>query len=137
MAESTPKAIDDCHELLLWMIPQLDKFPRSRRFTLGERIESGLLDVLEALTAAAYGQDKRGWLDQANRRINFVRHLWRLAFELRRYMMACPSGKEAGIQRPRMAVRGLALSLNQAFMQTGKSPSMALDSGFPAGMTEV
>jgi len=83
MAATTPKAIDDCHELLLWIIPQLDKFPRDRRFTLGERIETGVLDVLEALTAAAYGQDKRPWLDQANRRINTVRHLWRVAHELR------------------------------------------------------
>ena len=83
MAESTPKAIDDCHELLPWIIPHLDKFPRSRRFTLGERIETGLLDMLVALTTAAYSQDKRTWLDQANRRINTVRHLWRLAHELR------------------------------------------------------
>jgi len=34
----TPKAIEDCHALLAWMLPQLDKFPRSRRFTLGNRI---------------------------------------------------------------------------------------------------
>ncbi|BBA32746.1 hypothetical protein sS8_0781 [Methylocaldum marinum] len=70
MADTTPKAVDDCHELLRWIIPRLDKFPRSRRFTLGERIETGLLDVLEALTAAAYRQDKRLWQDLANRRIN-------------------------------------------------------------------
>ena len=34
----TPQAVQACHELLLWMIPHLDKFPRVRRFTLGERI---------------------------------------------------------------------------------------------------
>jgi hypothetical protein len=39
-ADSTPKAIDDCHELLLWIIPQLDEFPRSRRFTLAGASES-------------------------------------------------------------------------------------------------
>ena len=26
--------------LLLWIIPQLDKFPRLRRYTLGERIQT-------------------------------------------------------------------------------------------------
>ena len=31
-----PKVIDDCHELLKWLIPLLDQFPRARRFTLGE-----------------------------------------------------------------------------------------------------
>ena len=40
-----PKVIDDCHELLKWLIPLLDKFPRSRRFTLSERLESGLLNA--------------------------------------------------------------------------------------------
>jgi hypothetical protein len=83
VANSTPKAIDDCHELLRWMIPHLDKFPRNHRFTLGDRIESGLLDVLEALVSAAYSRDKRPDLDLANRRINVVRHLWRLAYELK------------------------------------------------------
>jgi len=42
---TTPKAIEDCHGLLAWMLPQLDKFLRSRRFTLGVRIEDGLLFV--------------------------------------------------------------------------------------------
>jgi len=37
---TVPQAVQSCHELLLWLIPQLDKFPRSRRFTLGERIEA-------------------------------------------------------------------------------------------------
>ena len=33
-----PRVIDDCHELLKWLIPLLDKFPRARCFTLGERL---------------------------------------------------------------------------------------------------
>jgi len=49
-----PKVVHDCHLLLEWMIPQLDKFPRLRRYTLGERVESLLLEVLEALLEAAY-----------------------------------------------------------------------------------
>lgn len=78
-----PKVIDDCHELLKWLIPLLDKFPRSRRFTLGERLESGLLAVLEDCVDAAYSKNKRPQLNSANRRLSSVRHLWRLAFELR------------------------------------------------------
>lgn len=34
---NTPQAVQDCHEILLWLIPHLDKFPRHRRFTIGER----------------------------------------------------------------------------------------------------
>jgi hypothetical protein len=36
MPASVPQAVQSCHELLLWLIPQLDKFPRVRRF-LGSR----------------------------------------------------------------------------------------------------
>jgi hypothetical protein len=50
----TPRAIEDCHALLGWMLPQLDKFPRARRFTLGSRIDDGLLFVPEKLVEAAY-----------------------------------------------------------------------------------
>ena len=59
MSDGTPRAVEDCHALLRWVIPHLDKFPRQRRFTLGDRIETALLDVLESLVAAAYSRDKR------------------------------------------------------------------------------
>ncbi|MGH7231921.1 MAG: diversity-generating retroelement protein Avd [Nitrospiraceae bacterium] len=80
---SAPHAVQACHELLLWLIPHLDKFPRSRRFTLGERIETGMLDVLELLVEAAYTRNKQAPLQRANLRLEVVRHLWRLAHELK------------------------------------------------------
>lgn len=82
MKDTTPQAVQACHELLAWLIPQLDKFPRVRRFTLGERLEAGLLAVLEALVEAAYSKDKRAALRRANLKLEVVRHLWRLAHEL-------------------------------------------------------
>jgi hypothetical protein len=39
MKDPTPEAVHACHELIRWLIPQLDKLPRLRRFTLGERLE--------------------------------------------------------------------------------------------------
>ncbi|MDG4595359.1 MAG: hypothetical protein P9F75_06650 [Candidatus Contendobacter sp.] len=33
--------------------------PRARRFTLGERLENGLLRLLESLVEAAYSREKR------------------------------------------------------------------------------
>jgi len=80
---NNPQAVNACHDLLLWIIPQLDKLPRVRRFTLGERIENGLLDVLEQLTDAAYSRAKAETLRQANLRLDRVRHLWRLGHELK------------------------------------------------------
>ena len=77
-----PQAVEDCHQLLLWIIPHLDKMPRQRRFTVGERIENQLLHVLSLLIQSAYSRDKRRWLDEANQCLAVLRHLWRLAFEL-------------------------------------------------------
>jgi hypothetical protein len=79
---SLPKAVQDCHTLLIWLIPVLDNFPRNRRFTLGERLESGLLEILECLVEAAYARNKRDLLKLANSRLAVIRHLWRMAYEL-------------------------------------------------------
>ncbi len=77
-----PKAVQDCHNLLLWLIPHLDQFPRLRRFTLGERIENQVLEVLDYLVTAAWSRNKAPLLAHANRRLEVARHLWRLAYEL-------------------------------------------------------
>ena len=84
MARNTlPKAVQDCHQLLVWMIPLLDDFPRNRRFTLGERLEVRLIDILELLVEAAYAKIKYDVLRRANLRLAVVRHLWRMAHELK------------------------------------------------------
>ena len=80
---NTPQAVQRCHDLIVWLIPQLDHFPRARRFTLGDRLESRLLDILEDLVEAAYSRQKAGALTRANRRLEVVRHLWRIALELK------------------------------------------------------
>ena len=82
MTDSTSQAVQDCHALILWMIPQLDRFPRVSRFTLGDRLETTLLQVLDLLVEAAYSRDKVPALVRANRRLEVARHLWRLAQEL-------------------------------------------------------
>ncbi len=82
---STPQAIHLCHQLLVWLIPLLDQFPRKRRFTLGERLEDALLEVLERLIEAAYSSanQKTTALAAANLRLEVARHLWRLCYELK------------------------------------------------------
>ena len=82
-SNSLPKAVQDHHTLLIWLIPVLDNFPRNRRFTLGERLESGMLEILELLVEAAYARNKRDVLKRANLRLAAVRHLWRVAHELK------------------------------------------------------
>jgi len=82
MTDRTPQAVQACHELIAWLIPQLDKFPRLRRFTLGERLEQALLEVLELLLEAPYTRAKQPALQRANLRLEVARHLCRLAHEL-------------------------------------------------------
>jgi hypothetical protein len=78
-----PKVVYDCHDLLLWMISRFDKFPRQRRFTLGERLESTLLRMLALLVKAACMRRKEALLQDANLQQEVLRNLWRAAFELR------------------------------------------------------
>lgn len=83
MNDTTPQAVQACHALLLWLIPHLDKFPRVRRFTLGQRLETLLLEVLQHLVRAAFTRDKRAGLADANLDLELARHLWRLSYELK------------------------------------------------------
>ena len=48
------------------MVPELDGFPRVRRYTLGAQLETRLLSVLERLVEAAYTREKRAALARAN-----------------------------------------------------------------------
>lgn len=84
MTSTTPQAIQLCHELLVWLIPLLDQFPRTRRYSLGEKLENTLLEVLERLVEAAYARtnQKTIALTTANIRLEVVRHLWRVCYEL-------------------------------------------------------
>jgi hypothetical protein len=74
--------VESCHDLLKWLIPRLDDFPRTRRFTLGAQLETGVLNLLRLLVAAAYTHDKSALLQRANRDLEILRHLWRVAHEL-------------------------------------------------------
>ncbi len=79
---STPKAVEACHQLMEWLIPLLDNFPRTRRHTLAQRLELLLLELLELLIEAAYSPHKRDLLLRANRKLELLRHLWRLCYRL-------------------------------------------------------
>ncbi len=57
--------------------------PRAHRFTLGDRIYSQSLDLVTALTQAAFNRDKLGALEIASDRVNSLRILLRLAKDVR------------------------------------------------------
>jgi hypothetical protein len=47
----TGAAIEAHYRFLAWLVPTIEKFPKSHKFTIGDRIETVALDVLEALIA--------------------------------------------------------------------------------------
>jgi hypothetical protein len=64
-------------------MPKVEGFPRSYRFSVGDRLVREYLDLLVTLVQAAYTTDKLALLDQAGRSANALRYLLRLSKDLR------------------------------------------------------
>ena len=73
------KAYDFC----LWMIQKVENFPRSFRFSVGDRLVATALDVQLRLVDAAYARDKAPILTEVNGMLNRLRHLVRMAKDLK------------------------------------------------------
>jgi hypothetical protein len=76
-------ALEAVNRFLRWLILTVEKMPRSQKFLLGDRIQSAALDVLERLIEATYDRDRAASLRAANLGVEKLRHLVRLAFDLR------------------------------------------------------
>jgi hypothetical protein len=75
--------IDRTYELVRWSCQHIGRFPRQYRFTLGERIERRLYDLLETLVQARYTRDRQELLRRANLGLEVLRFQVRLAHDLR------------------------------------------------------
>ena len=53
-ARETGPALEAHYRFILWLVPAVERFPRSQKFLLGDRIQSTATDVLEALIEATY-----------------------------------------------------------------------------------
>jgi len=96
-------AVTQTYQLILWAVPQVNKWPRDHRFTLGDRVVTHLYDLLELLVEASYTRDKAGLLARANLKVDLLRYLFRLANDLdilglRRYEHASKLLVELGQQ---------------------------------------
>ncbi len=58
-------AITKLYDFILWIIPKLEKYPKTQKFLLADRIEQLMLDILELLIRAAYSKKKTEPLRQA------------------------------------------------------------------------
>ncbi len=100
-ARGTGPVVEKTYQFLAWLIPTVEKFPRSQRFLLGDRIQVTALDVLEQLIEATYTRARERQLGRANLGIEKLRFLFRLSVDLRyldkrRYEHAARSLDEIG-----------------------------------------
>jgi len=83
MAAPKEDALTKTYDLMLWLFPQIGKFPREYRFILGDRLENGLIDLCEALIEARFTRNKGPILKNANIRLEKLRYLVRLCKDLK------------------------------------------------------
>lgn len=100
-SRETGPALEKMYRFVIWLIPVVEKFPRSQRYVLGDRIEATALDALEGLIEATYTRKRLPILESVNVRLEKLRFLFRMATELRyvdqrRYQVAARSLDEVG-----------------------------------------
>lgn len=79
----TGPALEACYRWLLWLIPTLERFPRSQKFLLGDRLQTVALDVQDHLIAATFlPHERAAHLRQANLGLEKLRLGTRLAMDL-------------------------------------------------------
>ena len=77
MSKRTGPAVEAHYQFLLWLVPTVDRFPKSQKFVFGDRVHNLALDVLEFLVEAAFTRDRKQHLARANLGIDKLRFLIR------------------------------------------------------------
>lgn len=100
-ARQTGPALEKAYQFVLWLVPTVEKFPRSQKFLLGDRLQQTAVDMIEGLIEATYTRDRGRILDRVNLMIEKLRYLVRLAkdlrhLDLRRYEFAARNLDEIG-----------------------------------------
>lgn len=71
------------YEFSKWLLNHTGKFPKSYRFSVGAKLENGILDFIEATTVANMRRNKIPLLKQADEALARIRLLFRLSYEMR------------------------------------------------------
>jgi len=89
------------YDLILWLYPAVEQFPKSQRFILGQQILNSLIDFLKTLIETNQTRYKKELLNRASIELDKVRLLTRLAKDLRflslkKYLLLCEKINEVG-----------------------------------------
>jgi len=82
MARKDLPAIQKAYDLAKEVLTRVGNFPRDSKFTLGDRLSTQVMDILELLVAAQYASDKALALQRAHTRLDQLRMTLRLATEM-------------------------------------------------------
>ena len=74
--------VQKAYDWTLWIIPKVEKFRKSYRFSIGQSLVTASLELLMNLVDATYQVRNAGALAAAVREVNRVRYLVRLAKDL-------------------------------------------------------
>jgi hypothetical protein len=75
--------VQKAYDWALWILPKVEKFPKSYRFSVGQSMVTASLELLMNLVDATYQARNAGSLAAAVREVNRIRYLARLAKDLR------------------------------------------------------
>ncbi|MBM3212336.1 diversity-generating retroelement protein Avd [Candidatus Poribacteria bacterium] len=77
------KIVNDFYLLLKWYGDILSRFPRNHRYALGLRVENTLYDIMELLIEQSDRDKKAVILDKVSVKLDYLRFLVRLTFDLK------------------------------------------------------
>lgn len=81
MGSGEPKILTGIYDLVNWYMSRTERFPKPLRVTLGDRIDTKLLGILELTVQARYARNPRRYLSALNMELETLRYLSRLALD--------------------------------------------------------
>lgn len=101
MAFQNLPIFEKTYELILWLYPAVNKFPKSQRFVLGQQIENTALNILKGIIQANAERAKLPYLKQVSVELDKLRIIIRLAkdmkfFSVRQYEFSAGKINEIG-----------------------------------------
>jgi len=83
MTYNYPTIFTKTHDLLTWVMPITEGFPKSQRFVLAKRVQDTILDLYELIVRARRVADRGTVLFQADLKLEQWRLYWRLCQDLK------------------------------------------------------
>ncbi len=78
-----PPAYEKAYELILWLFPTVNKFPKNQRFVLGQQIENTAVKIMEDIIWAMQAKsDKHKFIKRASTRLDVLRITIRISKDL-------------------------------------------------------